>query len=153
ANETIAALREDKDKALDREKGLKARIDIAQAQLRKADEEFENLKRKTAAETAGLQAELTAKRKEHETEKKAAADRHTLLETTHSAAMRKATDEKLAQLATLRREHEQDRDEKLSAQRLELETKAEKARQAGEAALAQAKADAARTLAELRAER
>ena len=153
ANETVAALREDKDKALDREKGLKARIDIAQAQLRKADEEFENLKRKSTAEIAQLGADLTAKRKELDVEKRAAQDKLALQDAAHTAAMKKAADEKQAALAALRHELDSDRDDKLGHQKAEYEARLDRAQKAADAQAAQLRTDGAKALAAAQADR
>jgi CheY-like chemotaxis protein len=141
ANEQVAALRDDKDKALEREKGLKARIDIAQAQLRKADEEYENLKKKAAAEITALSAEVAGRKRDLEAEKKAGQDKLTLAEATHAAALKKAGDEHGVRVATLKREHEQERDEKLAALRADHEGAREKARVASEGALAALRAE------------
>jgi CheY-like chemotaxis protein len=149
ANESAAALREDKDKALERERGLKARIDIAQKQLSKADEEFENLKRRSTAEGQALQAEVAARKRELAEEKKNTADRVAGLEAVHAAALKKGDSDRQAQLARAA----EDKEAALAALRREGGDQLEKAKAAHDAVLAGLRAEQQRQLQALAAEK
>lgn len=68
ANEKVAELIQDRERSAEREKGLKARLDDAHEELRKAQDEFEALRRRLAqteerarAEVEKVRAELEAK--------------------------------------------------------------------------------------------
>jgi CheY-like chemotaxis protein len=138
ANESLAALKLDKEKAAEREKGLKGRIELAQAQLRKADEEFENLKKRSAAEVASLSGELAAKKRELDAARKEAAERLAALEAQHEAALKKAESDRVVALAARERALGDERDAQLAALRADMGDKLERTRQDSAAALAAA---------------
>ena len=64
ANEKVAELRQNREKSVEREKGLKARLDDAHEELRKAHEEVDALKKKLVQEEARARMEIdrTARR-------------------------------------------------------------------------------------------
>jgi CheY-like chemotaxis protein len=151
ANETAAALRNDKEKAADREKGLKARIELAQAQLRKTDEEYEALKKRSTADHAALTAEVAARKRELEAERRAAAERAAQLEGERAAALRTAADEAAATLAARERQLEDERDAQLASLRADLGDKLERQRQDAAAQLAALRAEHGKAIAALTA--
>lgn len=59
ANETIEAVTGERDQALEREKGLRTRLDVSQGELRKANEKIAELEKKAAAEARAHADELS----------------------------------------------------------------------------------------------
>jgi CheY-like chemotaxis protein/chromosome segregation ATPase len=153
AHETIAALREDKDKAGEREKGLKARIDIAQAQLRKADEDFEGMKRKTAAEMAAARDELGAKKADHEREKRETAHLLEQLKTTHATNLKQAEEERQQSIADLAQQLGEEREAALAALREEHAEAVEQVKQEQLAAIGALRGEHQKQVERLHADR
>jgi DNA-binding response OmpR family regulator len=67
ANEKVAELGQDREKSAEREKGLKARLDDAHVELRKAHDEVDAIKKRAAQEEARARAEADRLRGEMET--------------------------------------------------------------------------------------
>ncbi len=153
ANESIAALRDDKEKALEREKGLKARIEIAQAQLRKADEEFENLKRRAAADSQAMQQELTAKKADHEREKRETVHLLGDLKSQHATTLKQAEEQKLAAIAALTKQLTEEREAATAALREELTGEMQRLKQQHLGTLTSMREEHARQLAALQHDR
>jgi CheY-like chemotaxis protein len=93
ANERVAELSQNLDKSGEREKALKARIDDAHAELRKAHEEVDALKKKLLQEEARGRMETERTRAELET-------RLSELEEAHRAEVAKLNDEHSEEMAT-----------------------------------------------------
>ena len=74
----------------------------AQAQIRKSDEEFEGLKKRSAAEIAALNADVAARKKELEQARRDAAERVSRLEAQSAAALKQAKPTTLEWLSTAR---------------------------------------------------
>jgi CheY-like chemotaxis protein len=86
ANEKVQELSLDKEKSIEREKGLKARLDDAHEELRKSQDEIEAIRRRAAQEIERVRAESEKIRQELEGK---LADQ----EEAHRAALEKASDE------------------------------------------------------------
>jgi CheY-like chemotaxis protein len=112
ATESIAALNQEKEKGGEREKGLKARLEMAQSEIRKGHEELDAVKRRAAAENEIATKELDRERSEHERSRREAASRLAQLESDQIAARKQAEDERLSQLSAMEKQLE---DEHLSA--------------------------------------
>lgn len=67
ANEKVAELLMDKDKSVEREKGLKARLDDAHEEIRKSHDEVEGLRKRVSQDEMRSRAELERVRAELET--------------------------------------------------------------------------------------
>jgi CheY-like chemotaxis protein len=89
ANEKVAELVSDKDKSVEREKGLKARLDDAHEELRKSHDEIDTLKKQIGQEQARLRSEMDRVRGELET-------RIVELEEAHRAELAKVNEEHAA---------------------------------------------------------
>jgi CheY-like chemotaxis protein len=111
ANETIAGLSRDKDKGLERERGLKARIETAQGEIKKAHEEVEAHKRKVESGLRAADENLARAKREQEAERAKAEQKAASAEQTHAAALRDAQGEHGRALAekeaTLHKAHAQ----------------------------------------------
>ena len=151
ANETIAALRKDKEKAGEREKGLKARIELAQAQLRKTDEELETVKKRAASEAQAAAGEIAARKKDLENERRLSAERAAAQDADRVSALRKAAEEAAATLAARERVLGDERDTQLAALRADLGDKLERQRQDAAAQLAALKSEQQKTITALSA--
>ncbi|MBI4512320.1 MAG: response regulator [Deltaproteobacteria bacterium] len=99
ANETIAGLTRDKEMAAEREKGLKARLEIAQSESRKAYEESDILKKKLTAETQELSQALAREKTEVAQIRKEAAAKLAELEASKVALEKRLMEEKTRELA------------------------------------------------------
>jgi Response regulator receiver domain len=66
ANEKVAELGQDKEKSVEREKGIKARLDDAHGELRKSNDEVDALKKRITHEEVRLRAEMDRLRGELE---------------------------------------------------------------------------------------
>lgn len=86
ANEKVAELAQDKEKSVEREKGLKARLDDAHEELRKGQDEIEGLRKRVAQEIERGRVEVDKTRIELEA-KFAEADE------VHRTTLAKATEE------------------------------------------------------------
>jgi CheY-like chemotaxis protein len=149
AQEQIQALQQDKEKATERERGLKARIEIAQSQLRKADEDFEALKKRTAAEAAQLGQELQGRRADLEREKKESKDLLASLETSHATTLKQAQEERLATIRALTQQLTEEKDAAISHLRAELTEENERLKAESAALLAGLRNDHAQKLSVL----
>ena len=101
ANESIGALNGEKDKGLEREKGLKARLEIAQSEVRKTHEELDAVKRRAAAEADLAAKELERERSEHERSRREGVMRVSQLEEQHLSSLKQAEDNRLSELSAL----------------------------------------------------
>lgn len=99
ANERIAALVHDKDKATDRERSLKTRLDDAHAEIQKAHDEVDTLKKRLIAQEERTRAELDRTRGELET-------RIVEMEELHRSEITRLTDERTAVETSLLDQHE-----------------------------------------------
>jgi CheY-like chemotaxis protein/peptidoglycan hydrolase CwlO-like protein len=86
ANEKVAELTQDKDKSVEREKGLKARLDDAHEELRKGQDEIEATRKRATQELERVRADAEKVRLDLEAK---LVD----LEETHRVAMEKAANE------------------------------------------------------------
>jgi CheY-like chemotaxis protein len=93
ANERVAELGQDREKSADREKALKARIDDAHVELRKAHDEVDGLKKRVAQEEVRGRMETERTRAELET-------RIAELEEGHRAELAKLNDEHGQEMAS-----------------------------------------------------
>jgi CheY-like chemotaxis protein/predicted nucleic acid-binding Zn-ribbon protein len=98
ANERVSALSHDKEKSLERERGLKARLDDALSEIQKAHEEVDNSKRRVQAIEDRSRGELERVRAELE-------GRIAELEETHRLDVARLADERAAAEAARKNEH------------------------------------------------
>src|SRR4029077_13182727 len=68
ANEKVAELAVDREKSVEREKGLKARLDDAHEELRKAHEETDGLKKRLAQDESRARTDIDRLRAEMESQ-------------------------------------------------------------------------------------
>jgi len=87
ANERVSELAQDREKSVEREKGLKARLDDAHEELRRAREEVDVAKRRLAHEETRLRAEADKVRAELE-------GRLVELDENHAAELARVTEER-----------------------------------------------------------
>jgi chromosome segregation ATPase len=94
ARERLEALAHDKERGLEREKGLKARLDDAQRKLLKADEEIDAWKKRHGADMARAEEALAAARAE-------AQQAQQVLRAEHEAALQRERSERAAEVTAL----------------------------------------------------
>ena len=105
ANEKVAELGQDREKSGEREKGLKARLDDAHVELRKAHDEIDAIKKRAAQEESRARAEGDRLRGEMETRLGEQEEAHRAetasLSDEHGQAMASAEGARQAELARL----------------------------------------------------
>jgi DNA-binding response OmpR family regulator len=105
ANEKVAELGQDREKSGEREKGLKARLDDAHVELRKAHDEVDAIKKRAAQEESRARAEADRLRGEMETRLGEQEEAHRAetasLSDEHGQAMASAEGARQAELARL----------------------------------------------------
>lgn len=89
ANAGVSTLSAEKEKGLERERGLKARLEISQTDARKAHEEIDALRKKLAADHAAADAALAREKADHEKALKDAAAESQRVAAAHAAALAK----------------------------------------------------------------
>ncbi len=99
ANERLVALQQDKDKSIEREKGLKARLDSALTEIQKAHEEVDALKKRVGAVEERARADIDKLQEGFE-------GRLAEIEEGHRAETARLTDERTATAAAREREYE-----------------------------------------------
>lgn len=114
ASERITALSQDKERALDREKGLKARLDHAQAEIQKAHDEADMLKKRLTSNEDRARGELEKVRGDLEA-------RIAELEETHRQETTRSNEERAAAEASAEAEHKAEVDRIKSTHATELE--------------------------------
>ena len=109
ANEKVAELGQDREKSAEREKGLKARLDDAHVELRKAHDEVDAIKKRAVQEEARARAETDRLRGEMETRLGEQEEAHRAetarLSDEHGQAMASAEGARQAELARLEAAH------------------------------------------------
>ncbi len=120
AREALAALRDDKEKALEREKGLKARIEMAQTQAKKTDDEIEALRKKGLADLQALRDENNARRQDADREKKELATQVAGLQAQVAAAIRQGENERQSLQKSITQQLTGEREAAVAAVRAEL---------------------------------
>lgn len=112
AQEGHSALGLDKERAAERERGLKSRLESAQLEIKKAHEDYDSLKKRLAAaeETAAADVAKTEERLRRES-----AGRISQLEADHALALSRATEAHRAELATLEARIEEERGAAIAA--------------------------------------
>lgn len=109
ANEKVAELAQDAQKSADREKQLKARLDDAHGELRKAHEEVDALKRRNVQDDQRARAETERLRAEMESRLAELAETHrnevTRLTDEHSEALAGAEGARQSELARIEAAH------------------------------------------------
>ncbi|MEO8211714.1 MAG: hypothetical protein ABI560_00905, partial [Myxococcales bacterium] len=115
ANEKVAELTQDREKSVDRERGLKARLDDAHEELRKGQDEQEALRKRVAQEIERGRVEVDKVRIELEAK---FAD----AEESHRATLTKATDEWTAAEAAEKAAHQTEFSRLEVAHRVEVES-------------------------------
>ncbi len=105
ANEKVAELGQDREKSAEREKGLKARLDDAHVELRKAHDEVDAIKKRAVQDEARARAETDRLRGEMETRLGELEEAHRAetasLSDEHGQAMASAEGARQAELARL----------------------------------------------------
>lgn len=114
ANEKVAELTQDKDKSIEREKGLKARLDDAHEELRKGQDEIEGTRKRAAQDLERVRADAEKVRVDLEAK---LVD----LEETHRAAMEKAASDWVAAESSQKGAHQAELLRLEGAHRLEVE--------------------------------
>jgi|GEM_PF-1112376 len=114
ANEKVQELTQDKEKSVEREKGLKARLDDAHEELRKGQDEIEAVRKRAQQETERVRAEGEKVRAELEAK---IAD----LEESHRNSLATAADEWSAAEAAEKAAHQAELSRLESAHRAEVE--------------------------------
>ena len=114
ANEKVQELTQDKEKSVEREKGLKARLDDAHEELRKGQDEIEAARKRAAQEIERIRAEAEKMRFELEAK---IAD----VEESRRAGLAKAADEYAAAEAAEKSAHQAEVQHLEGAHRAELE--------------------------------
>jgi hypothetical protein len=114
ANEKVGELTQDKEKSIEREKGLKARLDDAHEELRKGQDEAEALRKRIAQEIERGRIEVERTRIELEAKFAEAEDAHRI-------TLSKATDEWAAAEVALKAAQQADLARTESAHRAEVE--------------------------------
>jgi CheY-like chemotaxis protein len=99
ANERVSALSHDKEKSLERERGLKSRLDDALTEIQKAHEEVDNFKRRIVVNEDRARGELERIRGELEA-------RIVELEETHRLDVARLADERASADSARAKEHE-----------------------------------------------
>lgn len=115
ANERVAALAQDKEKSVEREKGTKARLDDALTEISKAHDEVDTLKKRLASAEERGRGEVDRVRDELES-------RVAELEDTHRKEIAKLTSDQAEVESALKREHANDLARMESQQTAELES-------------------------------
>lgn len=115
ANEKVAELALDREKSVEREKGLKARLDDAHEELRKSHEEADLLKKKIAQDEARARTEIDRLRAELESQ-------IVELEEHHRAEIAKSTEERALADASKDSAHQAELARLDAAHKAELET-------------------------------
>ncbi len=109
ANEKVAELGQDREKSSEREKGLKARLDDAHAELRKAHDEVDAIKKRAAQDELRARAEADRLRGEMETRLAEAEEAHrnaiAQLADEHGQAMAAAEGARQAELGRIDAAH------------------------------------------------
>ena len=109
ANEKVAELGQDREKSAEREKGLKARLDDAHVELRKAHDEVDAIKKRAVQDEARARAEADRLRGEMETRLGEQEEAHRAetagLSDEHGQAMASAEGARQAELARLEGAH------------------------------------------------
>ena len=109
ANEKVAELGQDREKSAEREKGLKARLDDAHVELRKAHDEVDAIKKRAVQDEARARAEADRLRGEMETrlgeQEEANRAETARLSDEHGQAMASAEGARQAELARLEAAH------------------------------------------------
>ena len=109
ANEKVAELGQDREKSAEREKGLKARLDDAHVELRKAHDEVDAIKKRAVQDEVRARAETDRLRGEMETRLGEQEEAHraetAALSDEHGQAMASAEGARLAELARLEGAH------------------------------------------------
>jgi CheY-like chemotaxis protein len=109
ANEKVAELGQDREKSAEREKGLKARLDDAHVELRKAHDEVDAIKKRAVQEEARARTEVDRLRGEMETRLGEQEEAHRAetarLSDEHEQAMAAADGARQAELARLDAAH------------------------------------------------
>ncbi len=109
ANEKVAELGQDREKSAEREKGLKARLDDAHVELRKAHDEVDAIKKRAVQDEARARAETDRLRGEMETRLGEQEEAHraetAALSDEHGQAMASAEGARQAELARLESAH------------------------------------------------
>jgi DNA-binding response OmpR family regulator len=109
ANEKVAELGQDREKSAEREKGLKARLDDAHVELRKAHDEVDAIKKRAVQEEARARAEADRLRGEMESRLGEQEEAHRAeiagLSDEHGQAMAAAEGARQAELARLDAAH------------------------------------------------
>jgi DNA-binding response OmpR family regulator len=109
ANEKVAELGQDREKSNEREKGLKARLDDAHVELRKAHDEVDAIKKRAVQDEARARAETDRLRGEMETRLGEQEEAHRTetagLSDEHGQAMASAEGARQAELARLEGAH------------------------------------------------
>ena len=109
ANEKVAELGQDREKSAEREKGMKARLDDAHVELRKAHDEVDAIKKRAVQDEARARAEADRLRGEMETrigeQEEANRAETARLSDEHGQAMASAEGARLAELARLEGAH------------------------------------------------
>jgi DNA-binding response OmpR family regulator len=109
ANEKVAELGQDREKSAEREKGLKARLDDAHVELRKAHDEVDAIKKRAVQEEARARTEVDRIRGEMETRLGEQEEAHRAetasLSDEHEQAMAAAEGARQAELARLDAAH------------------------------------------------
>ncbi len=109
AREKLEALGHDKEKSLEREKGLKVRLDDAQRKLGRADEEIDGWKKRYASDLMRAEEALGLARAQHEKDAQELAATHAgqveALNSEHAANVQGLLGEHAGQMQVLREEH------------------------------------------------
>jgi CheY-like chemotaxis protein len=106
ANAQVQTLTHDKDKGLERERGLKARLEASQTEVRKNHDEIDGLKKKATADAAATSEALAREKAEHQKSRDEAATARKALEIQHQLALGEAHEGRVAALASLQQELE-----------------------------------------------
>lgn len=114
ANEKVAELTQDKDKSVEREKGLKARLDDAHEELRKGQDEIEATRKRATQELERVRADAEKVRLDLEA-------RLVDLEETHRAGLEKAASDWAAGDAAQKTAHQSELLRLEGSHRLEVE--------------------------------
>jgi DNA-binding response OmpR family regulator len=109
ANEKVAELAQDREKSGEREKGLKARLDDAHVELRKAHDEVDAIKKRAAQDEARARSEADRLRGEMETRFAESEEAHRIetaeLADEHGQAMASAEGARQAELGRIEAAH------------------------------------------------
>ena len=115
ASEQVATLGHDKEKGTEREKGLKARLEMSQGEVRKAHEEVESLKKRVQELGHEAEEQVGRERAEADRQKRELSTRVAQLEEGHRAALEQAAADHQAALGALERQLHDDRAQAVAA--------------------------------------